>query len=385
MIAASSRFMSFRTLRRVAILVVSGALLCARGLTTTYGDESMTIAQSASPDFEALRTLPLIEIITRATARYTLLLPETADRANRTPNGDSGRARAKIDGLDPAVRKLIWLTWLLDCWGPEKSEGLHTFFFLHGGDYANQVRDALFEAGLFKQDRLFRRAMAAFGPRYPVDGKVRESFFAWSQPATKVDATTSIPQPLNAFDMKIMALAKAFGSRDEYASALESFVRNNPTLRAWADEARDKISDEERLDWLVGRLGTADPEAMRERIATWPGAYRQLYLLDLFNSEMLNGGVHQFFLNSSGSLAREVVAALREADLPNHADSVEKGIAMFAQPYPVDRQVRGRYFFAHGETTEWDKKLDALTNAVDDGAIGATMLAIAKRADILPR
>ena len=58
---------------------------------------------------------------------------------------------------------------------------------------------------------------------------------------------------------------------------------------------------------------------------------------------------------------------------------------MFPAPYPVDRQVRGRYFFANGETTDWDKRLDALTGDVDDGAIGAAMLAIARREDLLPK
>ena len=58
---------------------------------------------------------------------------------------------------------------------------------------------------------------------------------------------------------------------------------------------------------------------------------------------------------------------------------------MFASPYPVDRQIRGRYFLVNGETTAWDNKLDALTAEVDDGAIGVAMLAIAQRDGALPR
>lgn len=379
--------MSLPIIRRLAVIVLSGALLCVGGVVDSYGDESNSSAQSTPPNFEAMRTLPLIEIITRGTARYKASLPQSADHANRAANTEAAGAAAKIERLDPDLRRLVWATWVLDCWGPEDLESLHSFFFLWGGEYAGQVRNALFEAGLLKQDEIFRRAMAAFGPRYPTDGKVRESFFAWSHPGTQVDGTTSIPQPLNAFDMKMTALAKAFGGRDAYASALERFVQNTPTLRAWTDDAHTQISEDERLSWLLGRLKAAapEPEQMRDRIAIWPSAYRQLYLLDLINVEMLNGGVHQFFLNSSGALAREVAAALRETDLPHHADAVEKGIAMFAPPYPVDRQVRGRYFFVNGETTEWDNNLDALTGAVDDGAIGATMLAIAKRWHILPK
>jgi len=51
----------------------------------------------------------------------------------------------------------------------------------------------------------------------------------------------------------------------------------------------------------------------------------------------------------------------------------------------VDRKVRGRYFFVNGETTQWDNKLDALTADVDDGAVEAAMLAIAKREGVLPK
>ena len=333
----------------------------------------------------ALKTMPLITVIEKAGIGYTLFLPEPGFMALHSDHEGPGSALARIEALDPELRRLVWLTWLLDCWGLEKDQGLHTFFFLWGGDYAAEVRDALFEAGLLKQDRIFRQAMAAFGPHYPASRLTRTPFFAWSQPGTRIDATTTMPAPLNAFDRKILALSAAFGDRDAYGRALEDFVRGSPKLLAFVGEARAALSDDERLGWLTDRLSIAGPGAMAARIADWPAAYRALYLLDLFNEEMLNGGVHQFFSNSSGDLAPQVAAALREAGLAKHAAAVEKGIAMFASPYPVDRGERGRYFFVNGETTDWDNKLDALTGEVDDGAIGAAMLAIAKAADILPQ
>jgi hypothetical protein len=42
-------------------------------------------------------------------------------------------------------------------------------------------------------------------------------------------------------------------------------------------------------------------------------------------------------------------------------------------------------FFASGETTDWDGRRDALAGKVDDGAIGAAMLAIARRESLSPR
>ena len=42
------------------------------------------------------------------------------------------------------------------------------------------------------------------------------------------------------------------------------------------------------------------------------------------------------------------------ARLDNVARSAS-ALGAFSAPYPVDRQAPGRYFFAHGETTDWDK------------------------------
>jgi hypothetical protein len=376
---------------RSTAIFLTAALVSIGGPAASTPDEassnkSTRRTETASPpNFEALKNIPLIVVIEKTAIHYTLFLAEPGVLAPHSQNEGPGNAYARIESLDPELRRLIWLTWVLDCWGSDKAEGLHTFFYLWGGDYASKVRDALFESGLFAQDRIFRQAIAAFGPVYPDDRATRTQFFAWSQPATVVDATTSIPQPLNAFDRKIMALSVAFGSRDEYGRAVEDFVRRTPRLAAWAAQSRAQLSDDDRLEWLTERLAMDEPKKMAVRIAAWPKAYRLLYLLDLFNGEMLNGGVHQFFSNSSGDLAPQVAAALREAGLAKHAEAVQKGIEMFAPPYPVDRQVRGRYFFVNGQTTDWDNKLDALTGEVDDGAIGAAMLAIAKQEGILPK
>jgi hypothetical protein len=51
----------------------------------------------------------------------------------------------------------------------------------------------------------------------------------------------------------------------------------------------------------------------------------------------------------------------------------------------VDTQIRSRYFFVNGETTEWDNSLGALAADVDDGAIGAATRAIAKRDGVMSK
>jgi hypothetical protein len=125
-----------------------------------------------------------------------------------------------------------------------------------------------------------------------------------------------------------------------------------------------------------------------DAFAAWPRVCQQLHLLDLFEMEMLNGSVQQFFHNSSGDLAEEVVGAMRELGLEAHAAAVSRGVASFGDPYPVDLAARRARFHPPPSPLDsrgLDEHLDALTGEVDDGAIHAAMLRAAKDADILPR
>ena len=315
-------------------------------------------------NFDSLKTIPLKDIILRAAKSYTYGLG--GDTA-----AQDAQAIAQIRALSPESQRVVWLVWLLSGWGPNPKEGLHTFFYLSGGNYAPEVQRALVEAGLSRLADVFGRAIAVFGAPYPTERRVREKHFAWSQSA-----------PLNAFDHQIIALGKEFGDRDSLAEGVVSYVRRTPVMARWVDGWRTGLSEYERLRFLTGRLYTPSDKAA---LAEWPRPYRLLYLLDLFNLEMLNGGVHQYFANSSGDVAREVAEALREAGLPEHARAVEKGMAMFGESYPTDRAKREPFLFRGGESTDFDDKLEALIGEVDDGAIERAMLKLAKEADVLPR
>ena len=166
--------------------------------------------------------------------------------------------------------------------------------------------------------------------------------------------------------------------------AVEGVVGRSPALSAWTEAQRAAMPDSDRLDWLGGQLALDGPEEMRRVIRIWPSPYQLLYLLDLVNGEVRNGGVSQFFFNDSGSLAPEVVAALREAGLPRHADAVQRGIDMFRAPYPNNTAQRRAQYFQHDGITPFDNGLDTLTGDVDDGAIGPAMIALAKRDGVMP-
>ncbi len=296
--------------RSAAVFLIAGLVFAAAALARAA--DAAPQSQSAADakmmrqsDFDALRSIPLSAIIERAAGAYTLLLPTPEESAPAIVKQDAEKARARIDALDPDLRRLVWLTWILRCWGPDENEGLHTFFYLWGGDYAPQTLNALVESGLSQQAGIFRVAMAAFGPTYPTDRKTREQFFAWSQPATRIDETTSIPQPPQCVRRRDHRVGRCVRQPRRLCAG----DRRRRSQLAWTpglgNSARDTLSDDERLGWLTGRLSRISPKTAARQIATWPAAYRQLYLLDLFNGEMLNGGVHQFFAEYSPAIWRK--------------------------------------------------------------------------------
>lgn len=59
-------------------------------------------------------------------------------------------------------------------------------------------------------------------------------------------------------------------------------------------------------------------------------------------AEVDNGGLMQFFLNSSGHVAPEAVAAFRRIGFPEAAGAVAAAMAVFGPEYPLDCTIRGR-------------------------------------------
>jgi hypothetical protein len=66
---------------------------------------------------------------------------------------------------------------------------------------------------------------------------------------------------------------------------------------------------------------------------------------------MLNGSVHQFFYNSAGRYAPEVVTAMRNIGLSTHADVVQRGIDIFRPPYSTDTAQRRTIYLAENGAT----------------------------------
>jgi hypothetical protein len=168
-----------------------------------------------------------------------------------------------------------------------------------------------------------------FGPDYPVDEDRRVAFFSYS----------SLDTPMNDFDERMLEIAQSFGNREAFGKVMVAFIERKPALWQRIEGQRARLGETARLRYLnqalLDRLqmwGKPDVEAA-PALAALPLEQRTLAALSVFNAEFENGGVHQFFYNSSGVIAPEVHTALREVGLERQAAIFKKG--------PHDR-ARGR-------------------------------------------
>ena len=67
---------------------------------------------------------------------------------------------------------------------------------------------------------------------------------------------------------------------------------------------------------------------------------RTLFAAHWCESEVANGGFHQFFYNSTGVLAPEAAQAYRAVGLADVAAILEEAMSFFGSPYPRDRSDR---------------------------------------------
>jgi len=115
--------------------------------------------------------------------------------------------------------------------------------------------------------------------------------------------------------------------------------------------------------------GVADiygsPEDFLETFRLVPRNAGLLLAVRWCNSEVCNGGLHQFFYNPTGVLAPEAVAGLQAIGATRCSEIVAQAVRMFGWPYPRDHERRGsvlRTLEHPGKSrAEWDP-FDALDN-----------------------
>lgn len=104
------------------------------------------------------------------------------------------------------------------------------------------------------------------------------------------------------------------------------------------------------------------PKAFLKQFAVAPDEVGHLFAAHWCQSEVSNGGFHQFFTNPTGVLAPEALAGFRAIGLDEWASILEEAMRFFGEPYPRDQAERERRLpKARGDRASWDPFL-----AMDD-------------------
>jgi hypothetical protein len=113
----------------------------------------------------------------------------------------------------------------------------------------------------------------------------------------------------------------------------------------------------------------------------------QLFAAHWCQSEVRNGGLHQFFSNSTGVLAPEALDGFRAIGLAEWTSILEEAMAFFGSPYPREQAARlellagrrgrrreewdpfyrldGRFYeWLHGGGNRWEHAADAYAERV---------------------
>lgn len=88
------------------------------------------------------------------------------------------------------------------------------------------------------------------------------------------------------------------------------------------------------------------PEIFLTEYQETPEIPRHLLCATWCQSEVCNGGFHQFFHNPTGVLAPEASIAFAVMGLPGLAYVVAKAMAFFGDPFPRDQEDRIRALYA---------------------------------------
>jgi len=82
------------------------------------------------------------------------------------------------------------------------------------------------------------------------------------------------------------------------------------------------------------------PDVFLEDYARVSIEHRLIFAAYWFQGEFLNGGLGQFFENSTGVLAPEAVDACEALGMPRLASKLQEAMSWFGNPYPRMRGVR---------------------------------------------
>lgn len=171
--------------------------------------------------------------------------------------------------------------------------------------------------------------------------------------------------------------------------ATEALMASDPKVAAEYAARRQATDAETRVQYLAFRLIVdclADwwtPEEADAAFAGMAQPQADVLLLHFFLAESFNGSTHQYFYNSSGTMAPQLAALLDRIGLPDHAAGIRAGMAIFPAPYPRDTDARREVML--GFTEAQDDALYQLTVWADDGKVSDALQRLASEAGLMPQ
>lgn len=92
--------------------------------------------------------------------------------------------------------------------------------------------------------------------------------------------------------------------------------------------------------WVDVLTGPDDVKGFLVAYNRTPEIWRNLIVARLAYNDIGNGGLGQFFYNSTGDMAPEAVEGFIALGMPKAAQALETAMGSFGQPYSRDRDVR---------------------------------------------
>ena len=160
---------------------------------------------------------------------------------------------------------------------------------------------------------------------------------------------------------------KLLGSKNAPVKATKYEVQAKSLAEIW------EIADETNLIVSLG-IYIAQKCNYGESMSALSGPERVVHITQSLEMEVNNGGFSQYFFNSSGDLANELVDAYLEIGATKTADICKRAVALFGQSVPADRDERDDFISDNEEFDEilgqcddaffeYEEDLNALTYA----------------------
>lgn len=248
----------------------------------------------------------------------------------------------------PEDEHAVLLLAAIDRWTSSGSDGLLNFLVLPYSEFLPQTVGTLGILGLTEHVEIIMAAVSRFGG---VSQTVADRYRRWS------DGHGTILDP--ALDADVRALSDQFKALPRPLQYAVARIEADPVLSARYAALRQELPERDKLRLLINYLYNkmADGDNW-QKILQWPTEQSDILIIYLFHLHIREHSFHDFFLSSSGNFAPELVLAFQRWNLPEMAEAMAAGIALYPSPYP--RSIDARNNFADQQDEDFEDMINEL-------------------------